>query len=285
MTWLTLLIISIIAYSLGILLQRVLLKDKSSDPVAYSIVSSIVSGVLIGIYAIFKEVSLNGLTEVVPQLILMAILYGSAFYCMFTSLKLIEASEFSVLFATRALWSIIAAILFLHEQFSVQQIFGTVLIIISVLIVSLHPNTAKQFKFGRGQLLALLGAMVFGSSFINDAIILQKVDALAYSFLIFLIPNILLWLIFPKTTKTIRKIVKGQDLWKLVLLGVFSAVGAVTFFLSYQAGRNAAQIASINQVSIITIVFFAIIFLKERSGIWKKVVAAIISFIGVLLVK
>jgi uncharacterized membrane protein len=73
--------------------------------------------------------------------------------------------------------------------------------------------------------------------------------------------------------------------WKLILLGCLYAISAATIFLAYQYGRNAAQIAPINETSTILIVILAAIFLKERSQLLRKLFAAAISVLGVLLIK
>ena len=280
MNWLLLLFISIFSYSIGVLLQRVLLKEETSDAVVYSVVSNLIAGVLIIIFSLTQHVSFAGLLTVIPNILLMIVFYAITNFTMFKALKLIEASEFTILFATRALWSIVAAVVFLRESFSLQQVAGALLIFVSVILTSRNP---KKISLGKGQVLTLACALFFGTEFANDAVILQQVDAFVYTPLIFLLPNMLLWAIHPQKTRNMLILATGKLIPKIALLGVFFAVSATTYFLSYQVGRNAAQIASINQTSVIIIVLLAVIFLHERINLMRKLLASVISFVGILL--
>ena len=111
----------------------------------------------------------------------------------------------------------------------------------------------------------------------------EKFNAFVYTPLIFLLPNMLLWAIHPQKTRNMLILATGKLIPKIALLGVFFAVSATTYFLSYQVGRNAAQIASINQTSVIIIVLLAVIFLHERINLMRKLLASVISFVGILL--
>lgn len=282
MSWQILLTISITS-AIGLtLLQRVLMKKEDSDPISFSIVSNLTAGLLIGIFALIKGVSIANILNVVPNLLLMAILYGLANIFIFHSLKIVEASNFTILFSTRALWSIFAAIIFLNEAFLPRQFLGTILIILGIILILLKAN---KLKLGKGELFVLLAAATFGSQFVNDAAILESVDVFLYTPMIFIVPSLLLWIIFPKSTKRVVALFTSPKLTKVILLGVFFAISATTYLMAYQAGRNAAQLASINQTQTVLTVIAATIILKERQDTMKKIIASILTFIGVLLVR
>ena len=113
MTWEILLTISVLTFSVSILLQRVLLKDDQSDPIAYSIVYQLFTGILIGIYALFNGFTTPNLVQLIPNLILMIILYGGANIFMWNGLRMIDLSEFTIIFSSRALWTIIGGVVLL----------------------------------------------------------------------------------------------------------------------------------------------------------------------------
>lgn len=258
------------------------MRGEDSDPIAFSIIANFTGGVLLILFALTKGFSPAHITEFLPNLLLMAILYGSSNIFIFKSIKLIEASEFTIFFTTRVLWSIVAAIIVLREVFVPQQFMGTFLIILGIVIVSLKANT---LKLGKGELFVLFAAATFGSEFINDAYILQKVDVFFYMPMVFIVPSILTWVVFPRSTKTIIRLTTSPSIKKILLLGVFFAISASTYLIAYQVGRNAAQIASINQSQTVITVVAATIFLKERKDYLKKIIASVLTFAGVLLVK
>ncbi|MDP2672159.1 MAG: DMT family transporter [Candidatus Daviesbacteria bacterium] len=280
MVWQLLVAISVVTYSISIILQRLLLKDDKSDPIAYSVVFQLLTGLIIGVYALIRGFSVPDLVPLIPNLVLMILLYGAGNIFIFKALKLGEASDFTILFASRTLWIIIAAVLFLKESFTLNQTLGTFLIIASVAIVTgktkiLHPQKSHIF--------ALLGAAVFGLAFANDAFILRNFDVPSYLFIAFVAPALTVWALNPKSTQKMKPLLQGKSLQRLGILGVIYAVSAITIFLAYQIGRNAAQIAPLNQTSTMVTVILGILLLKERDNLPKKLLGAVISFVGVLL--
>lgn len=282
MNWQIILAISVVTYSISVLLQRILLKNNKSDPIAYSIVFQLLTGIMIGAYAAFNGFNIPDLVPLIPNLILMTILYGAGNVFIFSALKIIDASEFTILFASRAMITIIGAIIFLKESFSTQQALGTLLIILSVVLVSWKK---QRLAFNKGVIFSSLAALSFGLAFTNDAFILNNFDVPSYLTIAFIAPSLAVWAIYPRSTIKMKPLLEKRTLWKLGLLGFFYAISAITIFLAYQIGRNASQIAPLSQTATIITVLLSIIFLKERTGLLNKLLGAIISFIGVILIK
>lgn len=280
MVWQLLVAISVFTYAFSVILQRVLLKDDKSDPVAYSVVFQLLTGLIIGAYALVRGFSVPDLMPILPNLLLMVLLYGAGNAFIFKALKLGEASDFTILFASRTLWIIVAAVLFLQESFTLNQALGTFLIIASVVIIT---GKAKILKPAKSHIFALIGAAAFGLAFANDAFILRNFDVPSYLFIAFVAPALAVWALNPKATQKMKPLLQGKSLQRLGLLGVIYAVSAITIFLAYQIGRNAAQIAPLNQTSTIVTVILGILLLKERDNLFKKLLGALISFFGVLL--
>jgi len=282
MSWQILVVVSVVTYSVSVLLQRVLLKNEKSDPVAFSIVFQLIVGVLTLAYALVRGFSMPSLAPLLPNLLAMVVLYGAGNVFIFKALKLVEASEFTIIFATRVLWTIGAAILFLGEAFAIKQLAGTVLILAGVVLVSWH---SEKIKFGtKGSIFSLLAAAAFGLAFANDAFLLRNFDVPSYLSIAFIAPTLGVWLISPGVTTKMRVFLERQFLLKLGLLGTIYAVSAITVFLAYQIGRNAAQIAPLNQLSTVVVVILGIVFLKEKSHVFKKMVGALLGFVGMVLV-
>lgn len=282
MSWQILLSISVVTYSVSVILQRVLLRDNKSDPIAFAIVFQLITGSIIGVYAFAKGFSVPNFSLYFYNFILTIFLYSASNIFIFKSLKLTEASTFTIFFATRAFWSIIAAFFFLKESFSTQYFFGTVLIFVSIILVSFK---SYNLRFNRGELYALIAALFFGIAFVNDAVILRTTDAPSYLFFDFTLPALVMWLIYPKSTFKMKALFNRDSSIKLTLLGILYAISAITVFLAYQIGHNASQIAPLSQTSTILTVLFAIILLKEKDMFFRKILAAILSFIGVILLK
>jgi uncharacterized membrane protein len=71
---------------------------------------------------------------------------------------------------------------------------------------------------------------------------------------------------------------------KLLLLGVFYAIGSLAMLFAYREGTFSI-VTPLRQASIIVTVLLALIFLvKERNRIGIKLLAASVCFVGVLLI-
>lgn len=283
MSWQLLLTTSIISYAVGVLLQRIIQKGGKNDPYAFSIFFQLTIGIVIGIYALLRGFVIPNYGDFLPNMILMVILYAIANTLIFSALTYLDAAAFTILFSSRALWTIVAAVLFLNEPFSFKQVIGTILIIISVILVSAK---SKKVTLKKGEIYALLAALFFGTAFANDAYIINTyhVDVESNLFFAFVLPALAMWIIRPQATKHMKPFLNRAILLPSLALTIFYATSAITIFLAYDIAKNAAQIAPLNQTSIIIIVILSMIFLKERDNIPKKILGALVSFVGVLLI-
>ncbi len=280
MNWLQLLTISVVFYSISTLLQRVLLKEEKNDPISFSIAFQILTGFFVALWAVFRGFSLPNLLILWPNLLLMIVLYAVANVFIFKSLKLLDTSVFTIIFASRTFWTILGAVLLLREAFSLREFLGSLLVFGGVVLVSLNP---RGIKLDRGGFYALVAALTFGSAFVNDAFIVRSFDVPSYLTLAFVFPALATGLIYPQSLAGIRNILVLKSLVKLIPLTIIYAISAITIFLAYQVGRNAAQIAPLNQTSIIITVVLSAIFLGERQNLLRNLAAAGLSFAGVLL--
>lgn len=246
MNWQFFLTVSILTTVAVTLIQRFLMRSEKSNPIAYVILFQLLGGFFAGCYALFRGFNINGITEVLPNVLLMPFIWAGANYLLLTAIKYIEASEFSIVFASRAIWTIVVAIVFLKELFSVNQAIGTLLIIASVMVISWRKRHAP---FNKGTVFAIIGSALFGIGLVNDSFIVQNVDVPSYFTIGFLIPGILLWMLFPKASKSMLPLFKEKTFFIILLLGFLTATTALTYFWAYQIGRNAAQLASLNQIN------------------------------------
>lgn len=284
MNWPILLTISIISVSLAFLVQRIILKKEESQPVAFAIFEPIISSMFIGVFTIIRGFSFINFFALWPNFLLMIAVYGTASVFYYKAVKLIEASEFTILFTSRTLFTILGAFLILKERLQPIQIVGAALIILSVVVVS-SEKKRQRLKFQRGEVFILLAAGLFGLGFVNDAYVLQRFDATLYLFFAVIMPALGVWITNPKVTFMAGTIFNRKTLPKVILLSFLYAVSGITFYLAYQIGRNAAQISAFDQLATILTVVLAIAFLRERDNLARKVIGTAVSFVGVWLLR
>lgn len=282
MSWQILILISVVLYSISVLLQRVLLKENESQPVAYSIFFQFLTGVVLGLVGfLFADMSLPAnLADLFWNLALMTILYGFSNIFIFKSLKQTEASKFSIVFATRAFFTVLASSILLEEFLEGSQFLGALFIFSGVVLVNLKSS---KLSFDRGTLFALFAAFAFGIANTNDRFLLGSFSVYPYITIGFLAPSLLMAAIYPKEIKHIKVFLDKKILNKMLFLSVIYAFSAVAFFAALQLSDNSSRVASINLISVIVTVILATIFLKEKDNLSKKVISAILSFVGLLL--
>lgn len=283
MNWQILISLSIIFYSVSILLQRLILREDKSQPIAYSIFFQVLCGIFIGSFGFFfADLSLpENLSSLFLNLLLATFLYGFGNVFIFKSLKQTEASKFTVIFAARAFFTVLASSLILREFLTSKQLVGALLIFFGVILVNLKST---KFSFGKGELLAFLGAMSFGFANTNDRYLLKFFNLYPFITLVYILPAILMSMIYSKELKRARLFLNKKVFSKILLLCVMYSISSITFFAALQISQNSSQVATINLTNVIIIVLLAIAFLQERESLTKKLLGAILSFIGVLLI-
>lgn len=282
MTWQIYAGISIFTYSLAVMVQKLFLKDKGSDPVAYTIIVQLLIAVLCGVIVLISGLDFPQLSlQILFSLVIMALAYALGSIASFTALKMIEASEYSILIFTKTFWSVALAVLILNEPFGALRLAGTILIFLSI-ILALWKG--QRIKLEKGEFFALTAAFLLGAAFINDAILLQSLNVWIFLLLGFLLPPLTIFIIMPKSSYQTAKLITGKNYWKPILMGLLFFGSAITTYLALETGRNPGQLAAISPVAVIVIVIFSAIFLKERDNLIRKIIASITCFIGVILV-
>ncbi len=128
-------------------------------------------------------------------------------------------------------------------------------------------------------------AACFGLGTVNDTYLLRFSDAVSYTSIAFLLPGILLLLFYPRSVKKFNSFLKPKIAQNMILLSLFWVISAIAFYLAIEKGALASQISPISQSRIILTVLLAAIFLKERDNLPIKFIGAILTMIGVLMIK
>src|SRR5256885_144713 len=110
MSWQILALLSVITYSFSSILQRVILKESNSHPMAFTILFQLFVGLFILLYGFaFSKMTLPDLRPLAFNLTLATLLYATGNIFIFKALKITEASKFSIIFSSRTLFTILAS--------------------------------------------------------------------------------------------------------------------------------------------------------------------------------
>lgn len=280
MSWQLLTAISVIAFSASVLLRRLLLHKDKSDPIAYVIIFQGLVGVITLVYALIHGFHLPDFSKYWFAIIATILLYAAGHVVSTGAFQSVEASVFSVLFATSAIWTMIAGAILFGDHLTAKQVLGVVLVFVSVLIL---VERSGLFKIDRGTGLGLLTGALFGAAISGWAYVGRHADVPTWTALSFLGPALVVLIARPKAVLNMRPFFRGTMLIRMLLLGVVFSISALASLFAYRDG-NVSLVAVLQQTGIIVTTLFGVLFLHERSKLWRKAAAAIVCFMAVLLI-
>lgn len=281
MTWQLFTLISVLGLSISVLLQRALLHKHKTDPFAYAIVFQAIVGALLHIPAFVHGFSLAGLEQYLLPAIISVICFGIGHIFYAKTLQRVEASSFSVLFATQAIWTMALGVLLLHESMTWVQVVGTVLIFASV---ASSAKNLRKLLADRGVLYGLITGLLFGIAVYFWSYVGRYVDGLSWAATSFIATSLVVLLARPSAVISLHTLLRPAVFSKLWLLGIFYGLGSLTMLFAYQLG-SFAIVSPLRQTSIIVTVLLALTLLPgERNHIGRKLLAALICTIGVVCI-
>jgi len=281
MSWEIYTFISAFTLSAAVLLQRSLLSTYKTNIYGYVVFSQFLIAVVLFIPAFAFGFTLPNIQNYLFEAFVAIAAFGSGHILYAKSLQLVEASRFSVLFATQAIWIMGFGIVLFGESLSLVQVVGTILIFLSVLLLSRGPTI---LKFDRGTVLGLITAFIFAIAITSWSYVGRQTDSLSWTAISFAGTALVAVMLYPKSLQHMKPFLSHEVLRRFVLLAVVYAIGSFTMLLAYQFG-DFSTVTPLRQTSIIITVLFAFIFFKsERNNVKTKLSAALISFYGVLLI-
>lgn len=283
MNWLLYIVISLVASSCATILQRYLLKGKTVSPLALSfwfqilpLVPITILGLVMG--GFYFPANLPVLAWM--QIGAIGVIYTSATILMFKALEKTQAPEFIVLFSFRTIIAIAVSSLILKEFLSMWQLGGIALIIASIgIVMGRHFLT----KIEVGEKLTLLSAFLFGLGFANDRTLSVYFDHQTYLLIAFLLPSIGIALYTIPNAKKVLEVAQSRIMIPIVIMATISTISTVMFYMAIFVAPTLAQVAAVNQTQIILTILLSSLILRERSHLWLKLFAGVLSLVGVLL--
>lgn len=279
MSWYLLAAISVISLSIGTLFQRLAMNKEESDPVVASILFQFLLGFITLLYALTQGFVAPP-PNLLPFFLFPGALYAIGTIAFFKAYKFIGAAEATVLSGAGVIVTLLASIIFLRDKLTAVQFIGIFLILCAVVLVNFNKN---QLKLNKGAWFALIGSGSYGLAVVGDTYIIRQYDAVSYLALICFVPGMLIYLRYLNKSKVLIKDIKSIDR-NLFIFIVLYAIQAITFYVALQMGALVAQLSAIAKSSIILTVILATIFLNERKDIAKKIIGALLTTFGVLLV-
>ncbi len=280
MSWQLLVAISVVTLSISVILRRVMLYNDKSDPIAYAIVFQSIVGLITGTYAGINGFDMPDFSKYGIVIVATCVLYALGNVFAAKALQLVEASAFSVLYASSVIWTIVFGSWLLGDGLTVVHGLGVLLVLVGISI--LYP-VKSNLKLGPGVIWGLISAGLFGVAVIGWTYVARHADVPTWTALSFIIPALMILAIKPKSVTQMKPFLGKKMLMTLLVLGVVYGTAALTSLFAYRDG-NVNLVVALQQVSIILTTILGIIFLHERDNIARKVYSALVCVIGVILI-
>ncbi len=281
MTWFIYALISaIIGVAYSVVARK--LSVESENPRALSIVFNGCSALIaLSLFLFenwwFNPVPLHVWGLVILSVVLYAVFEGTQFY----GRKYVDVSTSSIIFRLNTVIAVFTSFVFLRESITVNKIIATLLILFGTYLVTVKN---LSLKFNKGFIYILVATFAIGLVRPVDKTAAAFFSPALYTVMVYIGPAFVM-LFFPK-------IIKLQELWKEVRLGryLIPLLGIINVFEYYfmikaYSLADASLVVPIVSLSTVFTVVVGIIFLGERDNLLKKLAAAVLAFIGLLLIK
>ncbi len=193
----------------------------------------------------------------------------------------IEASTFSMLKQLSTTFMIFAGLIFLKEEFALTKFIGAILIIFSNVFIFYKKG---KFEFNKYILLGILANISFTIALFLDVNISNSFNLPFYVALTLIVPAILIIIVERiKPSQIKNEWISGNK--KAILITALTWATAIIAQLRAYQLCNVSVVAPLCALTVILNVIVGYIFLKERDSLLKKIIAAILIIISVILIK
>lgn len=193
----------------------------------------------------------------------------------------VEASVFSMLHQISNVFLIILGITLFKEPIILTKVIGAALIIFSNMFIFYKKGS---FKINKYVILAIFANLSIAIAMFVDVSISQNFCLPIYIATTLIVPAIIIFAFERLKFKDIKEeFIKGN---KKAIVITGCTWGAMLVFLlrAYQLG-TVTVIAPLSSLAVILNVIAGYIFLKERDNLAKKIIAAILIVISIILIK
>jgi len=283
-TWLPLILLAILIASSNTLLHRVLLRDEQSDPYAQSMTFFGIGGTIALLFAALHpggfqyHLSASQLLLFLPLTACATI--GPVLY--FTALQRVEASETTIVYqAGHKFWTVLGAFVFLGEAVTANKVLGAVAVVLGITIA---VSGRHEFRYSRGVLLVVVATVFYSAMDLLSFFLDRSVDPISLIVYVCYLPVLALLVTRPQTLQHLRFYFTRRRAACITVLGMNDTLGTLCVFYAYRIGRNAAQIDPLLGMTAIISVVLAIVLLREREHLAGKLLGALVTMVGAVLV-
>ena len=290
MNWFLLTLIATICLSLFNILSKYLLNDKKTDPIAFGVFLQLGVAVLTIPFVLVYGWKLDLNLKSLSLSLVVSILYAVASIAYYTALAHLEVSRMLIVVSLDSILSQITGNILLGEPITLYKSIAGILIFSAVFIVLVTPghfpsNLTKSSRVTKYYLLVLLNVVIYSLTIIIDKILVGSYyNPLSYQFVNFLVPALLIILLFPKSRRLLPDFLKpGNNRFLTIVAIVVLFLTYFSIFSAYKIGGEVGRVTPILGSQVVIVVVFGALFLGERKDFLRKLLAGSMVVLGLYL--
>ena len=191
----------------------------------------------------------------------------------------LDASIYSIIKQLSTVFMIIFGIAFLKEKILINKIIGSILIILSNIIV-----LYKKERINKYIILGILANIFLALALIIDVNYSNYFNLAFYVLITILVPAILIFIFEKVKIKDIVLEYKNGSKLSLYLTSISWVIMMISKLKAYKLGI-VSVVAPISSLSIILTIIIGYLLFNEKNNLIKKIIASIFILIGIILIK
>ena len=281
MSWQLLIGLSVVLYSVNALLHRTIMRDEQSDAYAQALVFTGLGSVFFLVALLIRGgLELSASWNQLLLVMVAALLSAVGMVLVFEGFRSIGASEHTILLTSAQLWLMLGAVLILNEELTTRKLIGAAAILSGVVIAEWRK---RALVLNRGAVCVLLAAFCFAASGTISCFVVRGFDVLSYMFYGSILVTLMLAAFRPRVFRKLSFYFGPKRALNIVTTSFNDALANLLGLTAYQVGRNALQLNPICATQTLLTVLLAIVILKEKDHMTRKIVGGLAGVIGTIL--
>lgn len=226
----------------------------------------------------FQPFHLQGNVSFLALIAIFCGIFGAAYWIsLFSAQKHVEAGVTTLVLNIYTPVTIILATLFLNEKLTMIQLFGTILLLIGMVVVSKQHQTGR-FTFDKYFMMVLASGIFLGVALTLERVLLKTTGFTAGTLISWWTQLAVLGLavLFTKS----RCKYSNKD---ILVTGSLRFLQSLSWVILLVVVGNLSVASSVTTFKVVFIFIAAAIFLNERTDLPRKIFGSFVAFVGLLL--
>lgn len=259
---------------------KIVTKTSKSDG-TLTVLLQMLAGLTALIISVLFKFTFPSDWKVYVLLLIACVFYGISDRMNTTVRSGVEASTFSIIKQLSTVFMILAGLLFFKEPFVWKKIIGAALIIFSNILIFYKKGNQKLDKY---VILGILSNISFSIALFLDVNISDNFNLGFYVASTLIVPAIFIIIAEKIKLSNVKKEFINGNKKAIIITSISWASMIIVQLKAYQIG-DVTTVAPLCSLTVIGNVIVGHLFLKEKQNLLKKIIAAILIIISVVLIK